>query len=436
MKKYISLLLVLIFSLTLLSPIEAQLLQQINVDSRFMSVIEINERGVINHFQKNDDARMFPASMTKVMTVYVALQHLDDLEQQITLTSSDFAGLREQGASMAGFVENEIVTVNDLLHGSLLSSGAESTRALARIVSGDETSFVELMNKEAKQLGMNDTNFVNTSGLHDEQHYTTTNDLTKLMISALENDFLKEMMSSLTYQTSPSNLRPNGIKLSNTLNLYSAIGGHDIGHIKGGKTGWTPQAGYCLVSFSEFEDKIVVVISGDGFEYGIQLSDHNIIYHELFDNTHLVEIFQKNQEVATIPLQFVKDIESYPLVIDDNVSIELPLIVASEDLTIEITHPESLAAPIEEETIMGEVNVSYGNEDLYSYTFVNPEIIERSSLAYYTFVFVNWLKTPVVLMTLSAILILLFSAILIFYLVRKHRYQSPRRYYGKRKWRL
>lgn len=405
-----------------------------------MSVMEVNPHSEIVHYEKNGDARLFPASMTKVMSVYVALSHLDNLDEKVTLQNSDLAGLHAANASMAGFTVGETVSIYDLLYGSILMSGAEATRTLARLVSGDETRFVELMNETAQDLGMKNTHFVNTSGLHDDEHYTTANDLLLLLKAALSNPTLKEMMSTMTYRTDPTNVHPYGLTFNNTLIAYSQLGNQEIGHIVGGKTGWTPEAGYCLASFADFEDKTVIVVSADGYDYGVQLKDHNAIYSELFESTHLIDVFAQDEVLGQVSLNYSNSLQEFQLTSDEEITLELPKIVSRDDLTIEVNAPETMEAPIEEDTLMGDVEVSYGNETLYETEFRTSQLIERDNIEYYMDQFIHWISTPVVYLTiLFSLLVLIVIMLLVRIIRRKKRYGSrSHRYTGRRKnqWRL
>ena len=122
--------------------------------------------------QKRADERTAPASLTKMMTVLLAIETEPDLDKQVTLPEDIFPALQTEKASMAGFVPDETVTVRDLLYGAMLPSGAECCEALAQLVSGSEENFAALMNQKAAELGMKNTHFTNPHGLNDTNHYT------------------------------------------------------------------------------------------------------------------------------------------------------------------------------------------------------------------------------------------------------------------------
>ena len=120
---------------------------------------------------------MYPASLTKVMTAVVVLDHADELDAVVEAPADMFPALWEQNASMAGLQPGESATVEDMLYGLMLPSGADCAIALARYVAGDVEAFVELMNRTAAALGMSGTHFTNPTGLHDADHYSTARDM-------------------------------------------------------------------------------------------------------------------------------------------------------------------------------------------------------------------------------------------------------------------
>ena len=123
--------------------------------------------------EKHPDDKVYPASMTKVMTAIIVLEHFDDVTVQIEMPADMYPYLREQNASVAGFLPGEKVQIIDLLYGVLLPSGADACLSLARAVSGSEAAFANDMTKKAHEIGAVNTNFVNSTGLHDDNHYTT-----------------------------------------------------------------------------------------------------------------------------------------------------------------------------------------------------------------------------------------------------------------------
>ena len=148
--------------------------------------------------RKEEDKRIYPASLTKIMTVVLAMEKLGNLEHTTVLESDIFPELYAEGASMAGFAPGDQVSYRDLFYGAMLPSGAECCEALARVCEGTEAAFAESMNEKAEELEMKHTHFTNATGLHNKNHYTTAEDLSLALIlcteksGVLRNFHLKE----------------------------------------------------------------------------------------------------------------------------------------------------------------------------------------------------------------------------------------------------
>lgn len=204
--------------------------------------------------QKSSEARIYPASLTKMMTTLVAIENLPNLQKEIKISDSAFQELQNTDATMAGFQPGEKIRAIDLLYGVMLPSGAECCIALANNISGSEAGFVKLMNQKAADLGMNMTHFDNATGLHDKDNYTTVKDLSVLLNYALQNDTFKKIFCTSRYTTKPTKQHPDGITFHSTMfekiNAGSNAGSINVGKLLGGKTGYTEEAGLCLASYA------------------------------------------------------------------------------------------------------------------------------------------------------------------------------------------
>lgn len=185
--------------------------------------------------QKRANEKVAPASLTKMMTVLLAIEAQPDLDQPVTLPEDVFPELMAENASMAGFAPGETVTVRDVLYGAMLPSGAECCEALARLVSGSESAFVALMNQKAAELGMKNTHFCNPIGLTETEHYTST----------------------------PTAQHPEGVSFAST--LLSKLNGSELSDgqdkILGGKTGYTAAAGLCLASLATVQGREYILVT-------------------------------------------------------------------------------------------------------------------------------------------------------------------------------
>ena len=229
--------------------------------------------------QKNADARIYPASMTKVMTVLVAAEHIENWDETFTMTQSIIDPLFLADASMAGFVHGEEVSMTELLYGAVLPSGAEATEALAIVTAGSEEAFAALMNEKAQELGLKDTHFVDASGLHDENHYTTLSDMAIIMQAALDNPHCREVLTSVNHTSPATAQNPEGVAMTNRF-LYR-IRPQQSGNvdIQAAKTGYTAQAMNCCVSYGIMENgRAAICVTAHAWTGDYCIADHLALY--------------------------------------------------------------------------------------------------------------------------------------------------------------
>lgn len=242
--------------------------------STYGEVIRVSDGAVIA--QKAADERAYPASLTKIMTTITAIEHLSDLRQSVTLSTQMYDTLYAQDASISGFSPGESVPAIDLLYGVMLPSGADSCIGLAQFISGSEAGFVELMNEKAAQLGMTGTHFTNSTGLHDDNHYTTARDLGVLVQYALENQTFREIFTASSHSTQSTQIHPDGITFQasvfKNMNEDQALRASNV--ILGGKTGYTQQAGLCLASIGNVmgEEFLVITMGAEGSHETVQFN--------------------------------------------------------------------------------------------------------------------------------------------------------------------
>lgn len=213
-------------------------------------------------YSLSPDKRIFPASLTKIMTGLITAELLpSDRKYEITQEAIDFADSR--GASTAGFNAGEITDKDAVLGGILMSSGAECSYTAAVNIAGSEADFAVLMNRRAQELGMSGTNFVNSTGLHDDNHYTTVSDLLILTEAALKNPDFVRFFKLDTFKAYTEPERKYQLTLVST--VFSGLAEYDFGKVKviGGKTGYTRQAGLCLVTYAEYNGHRYVLVTAE-----------------------------------------------------------------------------------------------------------------------------------------------------------------------------
>lgn len=232
---------------------------------------------------KGEKERISPASMTKVLTVLVAAEHIkkEDFDDTFTMTLevTDYAYTND--CSSVGFLDGEKVKVRDLFYGTILPSGGDAAVGLATYVAGSHEAFVDLMNKKLEELGLSDSaHFTNCVGIYDENHYCTVYDMAVIMKAAVQNELCKEVLSARTYTTTPTTEHPEGIIISNW--FLRRIEDKDTGgQVLCAKTGYVAQSQSCAVSYGTFagETPYICVTTGSYSSWRC-IYDHVEIYNQ------------------------------------------------------------------------------------------------------------------------------------------------------------
>ena len=212
-------------------------------------LVDVNNSSVI--YAKNAHERLYPASLTKVVTALVALKY-GNLDQ--TLTATDAVNITEKGAQLCGLKSGDTMTLNQALHVLLLYSANDVAMMIAENVGGTVEQFITMMNDEAKVLGATNTNFVNPHGLSDDNHYTTAYDLYLIFNEAVKNELFQEIIHMTSYQTTYYDNDGKDKNLSfKTTNLFlqGVYQAPENITVIGGKTGTTNAAGHCLLLLSK-----------------------------------------------------------------------------------------------------------------------------------------------------------------------------------------
>lgn len=228
---------------------------------------------------RNETERMVPASMTKVLTLLVAAEHIQDLDEKYTITAeaAEYGFLHD--LSSAGFEKGETVSVQDLLYGAILPSGADAALSLAVYVSGSQEAFAEQMNGKLEELGLSGSaHFTNCVGIYEENHYCTAYDMAVIMNAAIDNEVCREVLSAHTYTTSGTDQHPDGILLSNW--FLRRIEDKDTGgEVLCGKTGYVDRSGSCAVSYGVSESGgTYICVTAGAFNKWKCINDHAALY--------------------------------------------------------------------------------------------------------------------------------------------------------------
>lgn len=320
---------------------------------------------------KNADEITYPASTTKMMTALVVLENVENLDEIVTVDEeSPFVG-----GSVIYIDVGEKISVRDLLYAMLVASGNDAASALAVHVGGSIEGFVDMMNAKADELGCQNTHFANPHGLHDDDHYTTARDLYLIAKAAMENEIFKEIVFTSEYSIAPTNKQPETRHLYSTnALLYGGMGSYEViedlygnsvltayPYCIGIKTGYTEEAGRCLVS---------AAIDGDNTVYSIVLHSNDYVFQ---DSVRLLEyglfgmksydVIEMGEKVGSVSLDnaqgtVVELVSLFPL------TTKLAVPPKKEDITIKIDLDPNLALPIFEGEKIGTAEAYMGKKFL------------------------------------------------------------------------
>lgn len=391
-------------------------------------------------YEMNAHEKRYPASITKIMTSLLALEAVErgelSLTDVITAPEGIYSGLTAD-SSTANIKSGEQMTLLDLLYCVLLPSANEACNVIAYAVSGGTDPFVALMNQRAAELGMTGTHFVNTHGLHDDNHYTTAWDIYLMSAEAMKNATFREIVSTAQYFIPATNISEQR-EFYNTNALLSNLkhSGYVYQPAIGIKTGSTGQAGYCLVSAAEQDGRtLYCVVLGaelvkqeDQSYKRMNFSESSRLLKWGFDNFSCRMILDSADPLDQVDVT-LSDTERVLVRAEGSLAALLPNDVNVEDFTRTIVkNAESVEAPVAEGQVLGSVTLSYNGEDYGSLDLVALNDVERSDLLYYIdraekFISQTWVKA-------AAVVFVLFLLILIIAIRSRRRHKRRRSYSG------
>ena len=306
------------------------------------------------------DERNPPASLTKIMTTYLVEQMIQrGVVERKEKVPVSIKAWKAEGSKM--FIrEGTKVDLTDLLKGVVIQSGNDASIALAEFVAGDEESFAQMMNEQAEKLGMLNTNFMNSTGLPDEGHYSSARDmaiLTKDMIKRFPEHY--ELYSERSFKF-------NNIEQPNRNRLLR----YDRS-VDGVKTGYTKAAGYCLVASAERNGMrlISVVMGTENDDSRVRESQKLLTYG--FRNFETNTIYKKSEIIKSAPL-FYGEEEAISLGVSENVSITIPR-GSYETLEAQIKVPKIIEAPVRKGDVLGELVLVMDNDAIYKTSIISLE---------------------------------------------------------------
>lgn len=383
MKKIISCLLITVICIFQMQSVSAQSIQ-IQLHSKYAYLYD-RETSLV-YYEKKSDEKIFPASMTKIVTVSLALEKIDDLSETVTIQASDLKGLAESHATVAGFYVGERVTYEDLIYGALLPSGADACNALARVTYGSLSNLVDAMNQRVTDLNLKNTHFMNVTGLHDDHHYTTVHEMAILLNSALSNSEFVKVFETRKHTSSKGNHQ-----WTSSLQRGKDYKNIDIQKIDGGKSGFTDEAQLTFASTMTIDHHqfILVTAYAKGQYTQNHVQDAVTVCQYMNDHFHQIVFYKKDEEIESYWITKSLKIQ-YKLNAPQDITILCDKNITKSDIDITIDSPTFIESPIQKGDSLGTITFYYENQVLYKYSLEATKTIESSIievLLYYLILF-------------------------------------------------
>ena len=339
-------------------------IKALDIYSENAVLYNMNEDTIL--YEKNRDEKVKVASLTKIMTTIIALENINNIKEETIMPEEAFYNL--DGYVLSGIRPNELITYEDLLYGTMLPSAADCANAVAIKVSGSFDSFVELMNKKAIELNMNNTHFSNPVGI-DDNNYSTVNDIAILLKYALKNEEFKKIFTTKEYTTT------NNIKLISTIIEKSEPYNINVSNILGSKTGFTDEAGNCLASISKLNGvNYLLVTTNANIDKSYHIMDAVNIYDYYSNNYSYKKIIDQNKLIKTIK---IKDIinKEYNIYLNIDKYMYLENNIDTNNLIYEYEGLEEITKNTNQEDKIGTLNIKNNDDILYSFDiYINKEI--------------------------------------------------------------
>lgn len=392
--------------------------EQPKINSEAGFLMEVNSGNIL--YSKNSDEKLYPASTTKIMTAILTLENckLDD----VATVSQNAVALVPSGYTNAKLVPGEEMSIEDLLYGLMLNSANEAANVLGEHISGTIDEFAKLMNSKAEELGCKNTHFVNTNGMHDENHYTTAEDLAKIAVYCMKNEEFRKIVSTVEYNLPATPLYKNNDRImKNTNLLINPSSKYFSQYVIGVKTGFTTQAGNCLVSYAEKNGTELVCVtlkagsssasSGQRFEDSKKLIEYGL------DNFSNQEIIKKNKLVESVEVKNATNKTKYlKIITKDSISDFISNGIDVSKLEGKIDLKDEFSAPISKGQKLGSITYEIDGKE-YKTDLVANSSVKRSYLFIY--------------LSISAGVILIVVSLIINFKIRKHNYDKEEEFFKK-----
>lgn len=381
MKKLCCILSLIIAVAALLAPASALAYEPegVEIKSKAVLLYSIDTGDVM--YEKNVDQKMYPASLTKLMTALVTVENCKDLDAMITCDSDVYEELLGSGLTVANLKDGEKISVRNLLHLLLICSSADAGDVLANYIGGSVDKFIDMMNQRAKSLGMNNSHFKNVHGMHSEDHYTTASDMLKLSKAILEQHVITDICEKSAYTVPATNKSDERMIVTTNMMQY-ASSGYYYKYTKGLKTGFTTPAGRCLISTASYKgyNYLCIVLGGDD-DIRSEFSDSKALYRWAFLNFEYRKIYDTVDVLDEIDVKMSSDTDHVQLFPEKPVAAIIPEGIENDSIICDtVLTSDSVNAPIKKGQVLGYARVMCAGQEVARVNLVAGENVERSYL--------------------------------------------------------
>lgn len=352
-----------------------------NIASPSALLMDLNSGKIL--YEKNIDQKMYPASLTKVITAIITLEHCD--LNDIATVSYDAVMTISSGYVTANLQVGEELTIEQLLYVLMVGSSNDAAIVLAEHISGSVDEFSKLMNEKAKEIGCTSTHFVNPNGAHDENHYSTARDLALISKYAMQNETFRTLVKTTSYKLPTTNKYEREDRLFTTTNSLLIVNNNDRAdnyyykYATGIKTGFTTPAKNCLIASSNKGDlELLTVVLGAG-QNKQGLSERYIDTINLFEygyNTYsLKEVIKAGGIVQTTNIRnATKGTKKLDAVVKNDISVLIKNENKDNALLPEVHIDENLKAPIKKGDVIGTVKYTVEGIDYTEDLIANNDV--------------------------------------------------------------
>ena len=410
MKKIISLFFVLIVIICSI-PISVGASYQVSdfeVESEVAILVSLDTGDVI--YEKNADEKRYPASITKIMTAVLLMENCKDLNQKVTVTQENYDSLLGTGLVVGNLKPGEEITLDACLNLLMVRSAADAAEVIVDYVEKvTGKNFAVLMNEKAKEIGMNNTNFTNSTGIHDDNHYTTAKDLVKLCKYAIEIPNFLNITSQYVYEV-PATNKNSSWSASTTNHLINPYTGSlYYQYARGIKTGFTTPAGACVTSMASKDGyNYLCVVLGGNRDANTQFKDSKKLYEWAFSDFEYRTVADTDTMIAEMEVELSKETDYVQLYPEKNVTVIMPKDITNDSIIYDTVLKEnSVWAPLDKGQVLGYVSIKCAGEEIAKVNLVNNYEVKRSTWLYIGRIFKN-IFTSAWFIVIAVFIILIF----------------------------